>query len=310
MHTSQSKVSGWKSFVPLIVIAVLGLTVLIAAEPLSKWLASVRAAGQGPLVVGHVVRTVGTVKRIHGSELKVIPSALNPPYDLHDGDRMQTDPKSRAEVVLNSQDEFEIPENTEIQLQLWNGKDPNSPIYIQSFIGALSFNKAGIRGRAYVVKEGRLYLPGQKPLQKPMALTVLKNAPLDLHLGSTSSMGTAFESDPDAKSSDDPNDIGLPPTGREPDTLANEYIDDIIVSHQGQLQKCWLSRLKDSSTLKGQIVMQFQILKRGKVKDVHIADSTLNDETLKKCVTSVFERLQFRSFKGAEISLAYPINFE
>lgn len=309
----KSNASGWKSFAPLIVIAVLGLAVLIAAEPLSKWLASIRA-GHGPLVVGHVVRTVGTVKRIHGSELEVIPSALNLPFDLHDGDRLQTDQESRAEVVLNSQDEFEIPESTELQLQLWNSKDPNSPIYIQSLIGALNFNKAGIRGRAYVVKEGRLYLPGQKPLQKPMALTVLKNAPLDLHLGTASSSavaGSAFEPDTDLRAGDEPNDIGLPPSGgAEPDTLANEYIDDTIVSHQAQLQKCWLSRLKDSATLKGQIVMQFQISKRGKVKDVRIADSTLDDETLKKCVTSVFERLQFRSFKGAEISLAYPINFE
>ena len=306
----KSKASDWKSFAPLILIAALGLAVLIGAEPLSKWLAAARA-GHGPLVVGHVVRTVGTVKRIHGSELEVIPSALSPAFELHDGDRLQTDQESRAEVVLNSQDEFEIPESTELQLQLWNSKDPNSALYIESLIGTLNFNKAGIRGRAYVVKDGRLYLPGQKPLQKPMALTVLKNAPLDLHLGAGSAQGTAaFDSDTSSKADDEPNDIVLPPTGAEPDTLANEYIDDTIVSHQPQLQKCWLTRLKDSATLKGQIVMQFQISKRGKVKDVHIADSTLDDETLKKCVTSVFERLQFRSFKGAEISLAYPINFE
>ena len=84
----------------------------------------------------------------------------------------------------------------------------------------------------------------------------------------------------------------------------------MMVSRQSQLQKCWLGRLKDRPGLKGQLVLQFEISRRGKVKDLKITDSTFSDDTLSKCVMSVVERLNFRSFKGPEISLSYPISFE
>ena len=94
------------------------------------------------------------------------------------------------------------------------------------------------------------------------------------------------------------------------DSLSNEYIDEVIVSRQSQLQKCWLSRLKDSPGLKGQIVLQFEISRRGKVRDLRVVDTTFDDDTLKRCVVTVFERLTFRPFKGQEITLSYPVAFE
>ena len=96
----------------------------------------------------------------------------------------------------------------------------------------------------------------------------------------------------------------------DPETLSNEYIDDTIVARQDQLQKCWLSHLKDGKDLKGQIVVQFEITKRGHVKDTRIGESSLTEETLQKCVSAVIERIAFRAFTGADVSISYPINFE
>jgi hypothetical protein len=159
-----------------------------------------------------------------------------------------------------------------------------------------------VKGKAYLIHEGRLYFPGQKPVDKPLALTVLRSAPLDMQLADAGATETPPEDEPVVNTEQK--------FGPEPDTLSNEYIDEMIVGRQGQLQKCWLGRLKDNPSLKGQILLQFEITRRGQVKDLRIADSNIEDELLKKCVTSVIERLSFRPFKGQEISLSYPINFE
>lgn len=297
---------GLKILWPLIVVAVVGVVIVILAEPISKWIAAGRGANSG-LIIGRIIMAEGGVRRIHGANIDLIAAPMTSPVELRDGDQIQTSASSKAAVNLNSQDEFEIGQGAAVQFQLWNPKDANSAIYVEPLLGTLELRRAGVRGKAYVVKEGRLYLPGQTPEQKAMALTVLRNAPLDLHLAGTPAAAT-----PEFEADAAPNDenIVMPPNGADPETLSNEYIDEMIVAHQAQLQKCWLSRLKDTPGAKGQIVVQFEISKRGKVKEVRIADSTLKDEVLQKCVMSVIERIPFRPYKGTEISLSYPINFE
>jgi TonB family protein len=298
----------WKGLAPLIAVAVMGLLILLFAGTLSRWFASSRSAHNGA-IVGHIVLAEGSVRLIHGPEIDLLGSPIATPIEFRDGDRLQTSVDSRAVVVLNSQDEIEIPAGAAVQFQLWSPADANSPIYVTVMLGHVDLKKPGVRGKAYVVKDGRLYLPGQKPLQKPMALTVWRSAPLDMHLADSGSTATEFtedKSEPQVAANEPPMPTGM---NNDPDTLSNEYIDQTIVNHQALLQKCWLSRLKETAK-KGQIVVQFEIGKRGKVRDARVADSNLKDETLKSCVLSVFERLEFQPFKGADISLSYPINFE
>ena len=199
--------------------------------------------------------------------------------------------------------------------QLWNERDSASAIYMTVMAGDVELQKGGVRGRAYVVREGRLYLPGQPAAKKALALTVLRSAPLDMTLGSKDGShppANDFENDGSSSATAASGDTTRPDTGfsSEPETLSNDYIDEMIVSRQGQLQKCWLTRLKDKPGLKGQLMVQLEINRRGKVKEAKVTDSNLNDEALNKCVTSVLERIPFRSFKGSEISLSYPIGFE
>lgn len=300
---------GLKGFMPLVLIGLAGLAwLLFVSEPGSHWLTSFLAPSSAPgAVVARLVRADGGVKRVHGGDVQKLKTPLASPLDLHDGDRIEVDKKSNAVLVLNSNDEIELQPLTAVTLQLWNEQDPKSPVYLNVLTGEVELLKAGVRGRAYVVREGRLYLPGQKALKKPMALTVLRSAPLDMSLSEATALESEAENATGRAGDDGKAAAGLTP---EPETLSNEYIDETLVARQGQFQKCWLSRLKDKPELKGQIVLQFEISRRGKVRDLKVADSSLTDDTLTKCVTSVVERISFRSFKGPEISLSYPITFE
>lgn len=277
----------------------------------SAWLAQKITASHstGP-VVGKLVSAEGHFKRINQGGVEILQGPLPSPLELHDGDRLEVDRGARVVMLLNSQDEIEMTELSAVSLHLWNLKDPNSPVYIQWFNGELASRKRGVRGKAYMIREGRLFFPGQKPVDKPLALTVLRAAPVDMQLADqvTAPDDTGFT--PDDKDENEELPAEAAKFGTSPETLSNEYIDEMITSRQSLLQKCWLTRLKDNPDLKGQMVLQFEITRRGKVRELRVADSNLEDDVLKRCVMSVIERIPFRSFKGQEISLSYPISFE
>jgi hypothetical protein len=305
-------VRGLKGLTPLLLIGIAGLAwLLFLSEPGSHWLTSVLVPPPTPgPVIGRVMTVEGSGKRVHGGDVAELRGPIKAPFDLHDGDRVETDATSNTLLMLNSQDEIKLPALSSVTFQLWNEQDPASAIYITVLAGDVELQRAGVRGRAYVVRDGRLYLPGQKSIKKALALTVLRSAPLDMTLSGEGTAASGITAANDFES--ETADTVKPDSGfaSEPETLSNEYIDEMITSRQGQLQKCWLSRLKDKPGLKGQLVLQLEINRRGKVKDVKVTDSTLGDETLNKCVITVLERIPFRSFKGSEISLSYPIGFE
>ncbi len=299
-----------KTFFPILTVVAAALTWLVLSEPgakvLAGWLQPWRP--QGPQVA-RVVELDGTMKTVRDGRVEIFEGALSAPLMVNSGDRLEIDAKSRAVVVLNSQDELQLGPLTAASLQLWNERDVNSAVYVNLLSGTSELRKAGKKGQAYIVRDGRLYLPGQKATGKPLALTVLKTAPLDLQFAEDSERGnTATEFDAETSLAEEPAPPGE--FGAEPDTLSNEYIDESISSRQNLLQKCWMARVRENPNMKVQMTVQFEISRRGKVKEVKVADSSVNDETLKNCVSQVFERLTFRSFKGSEIALSYPIQFE
>jgi hypothetical protein len=297
-------------FLPVAVIAAL-VWFFYFSDAGSTWLARrLTPTAEAGSVVGKVISAEGSFKRVHGGGVDLLKGPLKSPLEIHDGERLETDRGARLVLLLSSTDEIEMKELSAISLHIWNAKDPASPVYVQWLLGQLVSLKPGVKGKAYLIHEGRLYFPGQKPVDKPLALTVLRSAPLDMQLADAGAAEAPPEFEKDDAGNDEPAVNAEQKFGPEPDTLSNEYIDEMIVGRQSQLQKCWLGRLKDNPSLKGQILLQFEITRRGHVKDLRIADSNIEDDLLKKCVTSVIERLSFRPFKGQEISLSYPINFE
>jgi hypothetical protein len=299
-----------KAFFPVLTVVAAALTWLLLSEPgariLSSWLQPWRP--QGPQV-GKVLQLEGSMKTVRDGRVESFEGSLNQPLAVHSGDRIEIDAKSRAVLVLNSQDELNLTPFTAAALQLWNERDPNSAVYLTLLSGEAELRKSGVKGKAYIVRDGRLYLPGQNAGNKALALTVLRNAPHDMQLGEET------DSPPTDTAAETTASAGLETEtpaafGAEPETLSNEYIDETITTRQGLLQKCWLARVRENPSAKVKMTVQFEISRRGKVREVRVSDSSVEDDTLKNCVSQVFERLNFRSFKGSEIALSYPIQFE
>lgn len=307
------------TILPLLVLAGLGWFFLVSDYG-SEWLAKhVITTNSKGLVVGKITSIEGEAKRIHAGGVDKLTSPLAAQIELFDGDRVETAAKTHLTLVLNSQDELELEPLTAVNFSVWNPRANGSPIYIQALVGEARVKTQGVRGKAYFVREGRLYYPGQLPSEKPMALTIPRDesvAALELAEGDESEVSIEIDdskvNEPTSpESQGDADDV--PPNKRfgvEPETLSNEYIDETITSRGKQFQKCWLLRLKDNPDLKGRITLQFEISKRGRAQGVRATESTVDDEALVRCVITVVERITFRPFKGSEISVSYPLTFE
>lgn len=299
-----------KALFPLLTVLAAVVTWLVLSEPgakiIGRWLSPWQPSGPE---VGQITQLQGTMKTVRDGRVEKFEGSLSSPVRLFSGDRLEVDAHARAILQLTSKDEFEVSALSALSLELWNDRDPTSPIYVTLLSGGLELRQAGTKGKSYVVRDGRLYLPGQKASAKPLALTVLKSAPLDMDLaepGPTPASPAPDFAESETKEEETPSTN----FGAEPETLANEYIDESISAKQSLLQKCWFNRVKDDPNAKAQMMVQFEISRRGKVKDVRVSESSLDDENLKKCVVQVFERLSFRSFRGPEIALTYPLQFE
>jgi hypothetical protein len=119
-------------------------------------------------------------------------------------------------------------------------------------------------------------------------------------------------------------DVLKGPVGTEPDepklpaskvnkhvgTLSNEEVEETIKQRQPLFQRCWTQRLKENPSLKGNILLQFEINQRGKVQDVQVAQAAITDELMTRCLISVLERIPFREFEGGNVTLTFPLSFE
>ena len=295
-------------------VGALGLAWLaLFSRPGVRWLERIvpGATSTAP-VLARVVDVSGHhVTKVSGATIENLTAPIERAIELRDGDHFETNAAGEATLVLNSQDELTVRPSSAISVELWNERDANSPIYVHVLAGDVVPKRSGVRGRAFVVRDGRLYLTNQRPGEKRPRLLITRdaNAPsLDAANAPKAAPDDLADATDPARSTAD----GTEPAARkdDPATLANEYVEEVIASRQQQFQKCWLSRLKDKPGLKGVLTVQFEINRRGKVRDIKVTDSSLNDDQLGSCVATVVERLPFRSFTGPEISISYPITFE
>ena len=293
----------------LYVIGALGLLIMAGLSEIgSRWLATwIGPVHHDGPALGSVAESKGKVIRTRAGRAQARGDLNGEPLDLKDGDRLETGADGQATLILASQDELTVPPRTTLTFELWNHRDPASPIYVHVVAGDVSPRRAGVRGRAYVVRGGRLFLPGQKPGLKGPPLLIGRGATVDLSLKDAPADAPAGPNETTSAVTDPEPAAGRPD---DPETLSNEYVEDMIGSRRTQLQKCWMSRLKDKPDLRGKLTVQFEITRRGHVRDVSVVDSTLGDPALSACVSTVIERLPFRGFRGPEIAIAYPITFE
>ncbi len=74
-------------------------------------------------------------------------------------------------------------------------------------------------------------------------------------------------------------------SGRSQDEVAA-----IVARHTGAIQSCYQSELRRSPNLQGKLVVRFVIAPQGMVESVTVVSSTLNNESVEKCVVNRIRR--------------------
>ncbi|MGE0527557.1 MAG: hypothetical protein AB7P49_10875, partial [Bdellovibrionales bacterium] len=176
---------GLKGLGPLLLVGLVGLALMLfISEPGARWVSDLFHGSESrvDMIVAHVVQLEGRMKRLNGSDVETFTGPLPRSLSIYNGDRLEVNANSRALLILNSRDEFELGALSSVALQLWNEKDPGSPVYLNWRSGPLELKTAGVRDKAYVVHEGRLYLPGQKPEEAALTLTVSRSENADMQI--------------------------------------------------------------------------------------------------------------------------------
>lgn len=299
METSRSELgrpkysSSWIGYLPLIVVLTIGLLILAFARPLSRWFAANREAYNGKSI-GQVIHAEGSVRQMHQRDIAIIPSPTLQPVTLHNGDSLQSSAQSKADFSLVSKDEFELPPGSAIRLQLANSNDAQSTLYVQIIFGHLNLRQAGIPGRAYVIQDERLYLPGQRHAAKSLGLSV-RRLPL---------MKLPSDSFP-------PTSVGPSPVSSlGPKILASEYIDAKAAEAAPALQKCWNATACETLKRHAYVEFHWTIKNTGVVENLSLFKSNITDEAWQKCLLSSFTNLTFTSFSGPPMDILFPVDFE
>ena len=81
------------------------------------------------------------------------------------------------------------------------------------------------------------------------------------------------------------DESGVKSESRNPDAVS-----EVINSHNSSIQYCYQRELKQNPDMKGKLVIRFTVTPDGKVKDVKMLSSTLNNPRIEQCVFSRISR--------------------
>ena len=91
--------------------------------------------------------------------------------------------------------------------------------------------------------------------------------------------------------------------------LPPEVIQRIVRQNFGRFRLCYEEALKNDPALEGKVEVHFTIKADGSVANAKESGSTIQDATMKSCVTRAFDKLSFPSPEGGVVDVVYPINF-
>jgi len=278
-----------KGFYPFFAVILLGILALVFVRP---WMEANRVAYNG-IVIGYVTHAEGSVRRIHLKDVDVVPIPTVKPYELHDGDRLQTSVQSKADFELE-QSHLEIPAGTVIQLNLGDSRNAHAPIYITAIVGTPNFGGDDFSRHIYLIKYGKLFLLGKKPPLLP-GMTIANTTQVE---------ASEAVSEGKAKERGDESPILIP------QTLSNEFIEAAIYAHQAKMQHCWQGSKGHGLPGKIEMTVSFEIQTAGNVQNVRIENSPAQHEKLVNCLAKLFAESTFHPFSGSPISQTFRIGFE
>lgn len=78
--------------------------------------------------------------------------------------------------------------------------------------------------------------------------------------------------------------------GVKSESRDSDKVSEIINRHNSSIQYCYQRELRQNPDLRGKLVVRFTITPEGKVKDVKIITSTLNNQRIERCVVTRIKR--------------------
>lgn len=92
--------------------------------------------------------------------------------------------------------------------------------------------------------------------------------------------------------------------------LTDADVTATINNHRSSFYKCYTQLLQKDPTAKGQSSVHFTIENSGKMTNVEVSASDINDVDFKKCLVEVLKRIEFPPFQGPVVSTTFPLRFE
>lgn len=98
-------------------------------------------------------------------------------------------------------------------------------------------------------------------------------------------------------------------TNTESAALSESEIATTMTNHKNSFYKCYSKLLQKQNSAKGDVALTFLIENSGQISDLNIQTS-FTDEEFKRCLRDVVGRIQFKPYKGVQISTYFPLKFD
>lgn len=223
---------------------------------------------------------------------------------LHHLDLLQTGKDSQVIVKFPSGYELKVEGSSQLLFEAWGG-DPKAPTYIHMISGSYSMQRAGQRGRVLIQQDRKLIYPEGRTAASPYQLVIQATG---FEFAEDGNLAPTMESDeaPEILPAPAPSDA----SSELPQTLSNEEIDQVLASHRLQFERCQTNALRENQPAQGKILIGITISSEGRMEEVRVISSELNNASFQNCIVSVFQRARFRAFKGPAITRSYPLIFD
>lgn len=240
------------------------------------------------------------ISRYHTSHSSPLPQGKKLEISLYNLDTIQTRLASKTRVHFLDGYELEFSPKSLFIVEQWNPEENTGPIYMNVLAGDYKVIKKGRPGSLYIVRNGQIFDPSRKPKKNRRTLSLVIRAQVE-HQALNTEKPTPSPS---------PAEKPAPQQTALIQTLTNEYIDETIAKNRDQFVKCQQYAVRENKASKGQILVGISIEPIGKMKDVRVLASDIDNPELHDCVSKVLNRTNFRSFTGSEIVRSYPLIFE
>lgn len=95
----------------------------------------------------------------------------------------------------------------------------------------------------------------------------------------------------------------------ESSDVDREKLAAYVRSRKGAIQQCYEKELKRNPSLKGKVVVRFNITPQGRTSDIDIEENTLGNEAVGSCIKTTIRGWVFPFKPDSEVPVAYPFVF-